>query len=253
MNLAVNARDAMASGGRIVIETGSVVVDNEFRRTHIGALVGPHVVIAVTDTGTGMTPEVQARLFEPFFTTKPAGKGSGLGLASVYGIVKQNRGSIWVDSQIGRGTTIKIFWPATDEIATSVGAGRERPATGSETILIVEDNAALRRLACRTLAQCGYTVFAAADAAEALKASDEMSALDLLLTDIVMPGMSGPMLASQLMARRPGLLVLFMSGYTDETIVRQGVLEAGTAFLQKPFTADGLSGKVRQVLDAVRG
>jgi CheY-like chemotaxis protein len=211
------------------------------------------VVIAVTDTGTGMTPEVQARLFEPFFTTKPAGKGSGLGLASVYGIVKQNRGSIWVDSQVGRGTTIKIFWPATDEIATSVGAGAERPATGSETILIVEDNAALRRLACRTLAQCGYAVFAAADAAEALKASDEMSALDLLLTDIVMPGMSGPMLASQLVARRPGLLVLFMSGYTDETIVRQGVLEAGTAFLQKPFTAAGLSGKVRQVLDAVRG
>ena len=253
MNLAVNARDAMASGGRIVIETGSVMVDNEFRRTHIGALVGPHVVIAVTDTGTGMTPEVQARLFEPFFTTKPAGKGSGLGLASVYGIVKQNRGSIGVDSQVGRGTTIKIFWPATDEIATSAGAGRERPATGSETILIVEDNAALRRLACRTLAQCGYTVFGAADAAEALKASDEMSALDLLLTDIVMPGMSGPMLASQLVACRPGLLVLFMSGYTDETIVRQGVLEAGTAFLQKPFTAAGLSGKVRQVLDAVRG
>ena len=252
MNLAVNARDAMPSGGRIVIETSSVVLDNEFKRTHIGSVAGPHVMIAVTDTGTGMTPEVKARLFEPFFTTKPAGKGSGLGLASVYGIVKQNRGNIWVDSEVGRGTTVKIFWPTTGEAVRSVEAGRERRATGSETILIVEDNAALRRIACRTLAQCGYTVFAAADATEALKASDETSALDLLLTDIVMPGMSGPMLASELVARRPGLLVLFMSGYTDETVVRHGVLEAGTAFLQKPFTSAGLASKVRQVLDAAR-
>jgi two-component system cell cycle sensor histidine kinase/response regulator CckA len=142
---------------------------------------------------------------------------------------------------------------APDEAVRSLEAGRERRAKASETILIVEDNAALRRLACRTLAQCGYTVFAAADATEALKVSDEASALDLLLTDIVMPGMSGPMLASELVARRPGLLVLFMSGYTDETVVRHGVLEAGTAFLQKPFTSAGLASKVRQVLDAARG
>jgi two-component system, cell cycle sensor histidine kinase and response regulator CckA len=252
MNLASNARDAMASHGRMVIETGSVVVDSEFRRKHVGALAGPHVMIAVTDTGTGMTPEVKARLFEPFFTTKPTGQGTGLGLASVYGIVKQNRGSIWVDSEVGRGTTVKIFWPTTDEGVRFVEAGRDRRATGSETILIVEDNAALRRLACRTLAQCGYTVVAAADAAEALQASNEVSSLDLLLTDIVMPGMSGPTLASELVARRPGLLVLFMSGYTDETVVRNGVLEAGTSFLQKPFTAAGLASKVRQVLDGVR-
>jgi len=210
------------------------------------------VMIAVTDTGTGMTPEVKARLFEPFFTTKPAGQGTGLGLAGVYGIVKQNRGSIWVDSEVGRGTTVKIFWPTTDEAVRFVEPGRDRRATGSETILIVEDNVALRRLACRTLAQCGYTMCSAADAAEALKVAEEASALDLLLTDIVMPGMSGPTLASQLVARRPGLRVLFMSGYTDETVVRNGVLEAGTAFLQKPFTSAGLASKVRQVLDAVR-
>jgi PAS domain S-box-containing protein len=252
VNLASNARDAMASHGRMVVETGSVVLDSEFRRLHIGALAGPHVMIAVTDTGTGMTPEVKARLFEPFFTTKPAGQGTGLGLASVYGIVKQNRGSILVDSEVGRGTTVKIFWPTTDETVRPVEPGRDRRATGSETILIVEDNAALRRLACRTLAQCGYTVIAASDASEALQASNEASSLDLLLTDIVMPGMSGPTLASELVARRPGLQVLFMSGYTDETVVSNGVLEAGMAFLQKPFTAAGLANKVRQVLDAVR-
>ena len=228
INLAVNARDAMPSGGRLVIETSGVVLDNEFRQTHHGALAGPHVMIAVTDTGTGMTPEVQARLFEPFFTTKPAGKGSGLGLASAYGIVKQNRGTIWVDSKVGSGTTVKIFWPSTDEVVRSVKAGQERRAMGSETILIVEDNAALRRLASRTLAQCGYTVIAAADATEALKAfSGEASALDLLLTDIVMPGMSGPMLASELASRRPGLLGALHVRYTDETVVGQGV-ETGT-------------------------
>jgi CheY-like chemotaxis protein len=151
------------------------------------------------------------------------------------------------------GGVVHDFHDFTGEAVRSVEAGRERRGKGSETILIVEDNAALRRLACRTLAQCGYTVFAAADATEALKVADEASALDLLLTDIVMPGMSGPMLASELVARRPGLLVLFMSGYTDETVVRHGVLEAGTAFLQKPFTSAGLASKVRQVLDAARG
>jgi CheY-like chemotaxis protein len=171
----------------------------------------------------------------------------------VCGIVKQNRGTTWVDSKVGSGTTVRIFWPSTDEVVRSVKAGPERRAMGSETILIVEDNAALRRLACRTLAQCGYTVIAAADATEALKAfSGEASALDLLLTDIVMPGMSGPMLASELASRRPGLLVLFMSGYTDETVVGQGVLQTGTPFLQKPFTSAGLASKVRQVLDTPR-
>jgi two-component system cell cycle sensor histidine kinase/response regulator CckA len=250
MNLALNARDAMAMGGRIIIETGSVVLDDTFTRTHQGAAPGRHVTIAVIDTGTGMTPEVQARLFEPFFTTKPTGKGTGLGLASVYGIVKQNSGSIWVDSDTGKGTTVTVFWPATGESASAVERPSERRTTGSETILIVEDNPALLRLASRTLVQCGYRVVAAANAQEALKAFEAAPAFDLILTDVILPGMSGPALASELAARRPGLAVVFMSGYADETVDRHGLAEASAPLLQKPFTSMNLARTVRQALDA---
>ena len=252
MNLALNARDAMPLGGRLAITTRNIVLDEEFTRTHPDTTVGPHVLIVVTDTGGGMAPDVQHRVFEPFFTTKGL-KGTGLGLASVYGIVKQNNGSIWVDSEVGKGTEFRIFWPTTTaESSPAFDVTLDAPATGRESVLVVEDNIAVGEIVCLHLAQRGYDVYSAADPVEAMRICAESGPFDLLLTDIIMPGMSGPMLAKQLTAAYPQLAVLFMSGYTDDTMVRHSVAESGVAFLQKPFTGDELALKVRRVIDAAR-
>jgi PAS domain S-box-containing protein len=251
VNLAINARDAMPLGGRLTVSTENIVVDEPFTQTHPGSTTGPHVLITVSDSGTGMATDVQHRVFEPFFTTKGQ-KGTGLGLASVYGIVTQNQGAIWVESEVGRGTTFRILWPATDAPLADTARAAASVPNGRETVLVVEDNAAVAEIVCLQLAQRGYTVYAAADGAEALRVCAEHQPIDLLLTDIVMPGMSGPALAAELSARYPRLAVLFMSGYTDDTVVRHRVAESGVAFLQKPFTGDELAVKVRRVLDAAR-
>jgi signal transduction histidine kinase/ActR/RegA family two-component response regulator len=253
LNLAVNARDAMPQGGRLTLETASVELDEAYVRRHPGAQRGPHVVLAVSDTGVGMDAEAQARLFEPFFTTKGPGRGTGLGLATVYGIVKQSGGNIWVFSEPGRGTTFKICLPQADAAAAPVEPERARTQAlqGSETVLLVEDEADLRDLAREILQMYGYTVLAAGHPAEALRLGQQHEgSIHLLLTDVVMPGMSGRELADRLAPRHGAMQVLYMSGYTDEAIVRHGVLAEGTAFLQKPFTPDTLARQVRQVLAA---
>jgi two-component system, cell cycle sensor histidine kinase and response regulator CckA len=249
MNLAVNARDAMPVGGRLTIETMSVTLDEEFTRMYPDIVPGPHVMIEVTDTGSGMAADVQQRVFEPFFTTKGL-KGTGLGLASVYGIVKQNHGVIVVDSEIGKGTAFKIYWPATGAALAPVDVIPASPDAGTETVLVVEDNEAVGEVVCLQLEQRGYRVHSASDANEAMRICAESGPFDLLLTDIVMPGMSGPVLATQLKARHDSLAVLFMSGYTDDTVVRHSVAESGVPFLQKPFTGQELAVKVRRVLDS---
>ena len=251
LNLAVNASDAMPGGGTLTIETDEVDLDEDYPATHLGATPGQYVVLTVTDTGTGMPAAVQARLFEPFFTTKPVGKGTGLGLATVHGIVKQNGGSVNVYSELGRGTSFKVYLPRVD---AGEAALEEAPAglslhRGTETVLLVEDADGLRELTCRLLERQGYAVLVAGDAEEAVRLFDENPAIDVLLTDVVMPGTSGPELTRRLRELRPGLHVVYMSGYTEETIVQHGVLKSGIAFLQKPFTSDSLARKIRSVLD----
>jgi PAS domain S-box-containing protein len=252
INLAVNARDAMPDGGRLLIETADVDLDAMFAARHPGASPGRHVMIAVSDTGTGMDEETKARLFEPFFTTKPAGKGTGLGLATVYGIVKQSGGSIWIYSEPGRGTTFKIYLPVT---VASVEPPPEPEDTsllrGTETVLVVEDQAAVRDLIEKTLHRLGYTVIAAATGAEALAAARSHRApIHVLLTDVVLPDGSGRDAARQVLAIRPTTRVLYMSGYTDDAIVRHGVLDHGLAFIQKPFTGAAVVRKIREVIAA---
>ncbi len=253
VNLAVNARDAMPLGGRLVIETTNVVFDENYLAHHLEASPGEHVLLAVSDTGVGMSPEVKTHLFEPFFTTKERGKGTGLGLATVYGIVKQSGGHIWVYSEEGIGTTFKIYLPRAREApqrftrAEAEGA----PPSGSETILLVEDDADVRELVQRVLQGQGYTLLVAQDGQEALGlVARHADLIHLLLTDVVMPDMSGQALVKSLGRSYPDLKVLFMSGYTDEIIAHHGVLDPGVAFLQKPFSAVALARKVRQVLDA---
>ena len=252
MNLAVNARDAMPQGGRLILETASVDLDDEYVRRHVGARPGPHVMLAVSDTGTGIPHEIQAQIFEPFFTTKEQGKGTGLGLATVYGIVKQSGGYIEVDSEPGQGTTFRIYLPRLDAEAAPVDRSA-RPATaagGTETILLVEDEEGVRELARDILRASGYTVLEARNGAEALPlCARHQGPLDMLLTDVVMPRMSGRELAERLAPLRPDLSVLYMSGYTDDAVIRHGVLGAGTAFLQKPFTPAALVLRVRETLD----
>jgi len=253
MNLVVNARDAMPDGGELTIATANVDVDEAFAASHVGAKPGRYVQLKVTDTGCGMDEATRARIFEPFFTTKEQGKGTGLGLSTVYGIVKQSGGYITADSDPGQGTTFSIVLPQ-DLVATEAAVIRA-PAepgqsTGTEVILVVEDAAPLRRLARRTLEGAGYTVLTAANAEDALLCSAQHpGTIDLLLTDVVMPGISGGALAQELALARPALKVIFMSGYTDDAIVRHGVLDAGKHFLGKPFASTDLTRKVREVLD----
>jgi PAS domain S-box-containing protein len=253
VNLAVNARDAMLDGGRLTIETANVELDAEYARRHVGAQIGPHVMLAVSDTGSGMDAETQSRMFEPFFTTKEPGKGTGLGLSTVYGIVQQCGGTIWVYSEIGHGTTFKIYLPRIETTAGAAApsAPTETVAGGSETVLVVEDEDRVRELVSEILTLHGYTVLMASTAGDALLLSERHEGpIHLLVTDLVMPTMSGRALARRVAERRPETKALYLSGYTGDTIVRHGMLEADMAFLQKPFTVEGLTRKVREMLDA---
>ncbi|MCA1815455.1 MAG: PAS domain S-box protein [Acidobacteria bacterium] len=255
MNLAVNARDAMPQGGKLTVETANVRLDESYASRHVATRPGRYVCLAVSDTGCGMYESVRARVFEPFFTTKEVGKGTGLGLSTVYGIVKQSGGNVWVYSEPGRGTTFKIYLPRVDEEGreSAEGASREETPTGTETVLLVEDEAQVRDMTHEMLRMWGYEVIEARLCAEALRLSEEYRGkIDLLLTDVVMPQMSGSELAAHLSTTRPDMRVLYMSGYTDDAIVRHGVLQEGVAFIEKPFTADSLARKVRGVLDKGR-
>jgi PAS domain S-box-containing protein len=255
MNLVVNARDAMPAGGELVLETANVELDAGYARDHLGVAPGPYVLLAVSDTGIGMDRATQARMFEPFFTTKDRGRGTGLGLSTVFGIVQQSHGHLWVDSAPGRGTTFRIYFP---RIAGAGARRREdsRPAAlhGTETILVVEDDDQVRAVAVAILRRHGYQVVAARDGAEAEHHSEaHRDPIHLLLTDVVMPGINGPELATRLQRRHPALKVLCMSGYTDEIFDGQRACEAQLPYLQKPFTADALALHVRRVLDGDLG
>ena len=255
MNLCLNARDAMPGGGRLRIETSNTELDAGQAARHAPMTAGRYVMLAVSDTGSGIPQETQSRIFEPFFTTKEEGKGTGLGLAMVYGIVKHAGGYIWVYSEAGQGTAFKIYLPRIDEPATAVAAP-EAPvlARGSETILLVEDEASLRGIARELLAEHGYRVIEAAGPHEAIAAAQAHAAtIHLLLTDIVMPRMNGRVLAETLVAARPELRVLYMSGYTDDVIAHSGVLGSGALMLEKPFTMLALLGRVRQALGEREG
>jgi signal transduction histidine kinase len=252
MNLALNARDAMPDGGKLTIETSDVVLDESYAAQHHGVTPGPHVLLAVSDTGIGMDAETQGRIFEPFFTTKPAGKGTGLGLSTVFGIVQQSGGSIWVYSELGTGTTIKIYLPRAEGSVDEPEEFAPPPTLhGKETILLVEDQDEVRRVATTILRNYGYRVLSASNAGEALLACEKhLRAIDLLLTDVVMPQMSGPELSQRILAQRPDLKVLFMSGYADGAVVGHGILDSGTDYVQKPLLPEVLARRVRQVLDA---
>ena len=257
MNLAVNARDAMPSGGKLQIQTANIEFDQAYTRDHPGSKIGSYVMLAIADSGTGMSAETIAHIFEPFFTTKKVGEGTGLGLATVYGVVKQSNGYIWVDSAPDRGSTFQIYLPRhvdaeRDSFAKPEAESREKPQ-GSEMILLVEDADPLRKLAQAFLESNGFRVLSAPSGEAALEiAAHHSGNFDLLLTDVVMPGMNGRVLAEQLSIRQPGLKVLFMSGYTDSFIAGHGVLQEGTNLLHKPFTEEILISNVRGVLDGAK-
>ena len=257
MNLAVNSRDAMPNGGKLTIETTNVVHDEEYASRHVSVQAGYYVMLAISDTGCGMDKETQSHLFEPFFTTKETGKGTGLGLSTVYGIIKQSGGNIWTYSEPGLGTTFKIYLPRVEKPAKAYKL-RLKPKEagapgGTETILLVEDEDAVRSMVSKILKNKGYTVLEASQGNEALDICERTEgSINLMVTDVIMPHMSGRELAVRLAPMRPEMRVLYMSGYPDNTIVQHGVLEPGTAFLQKPFTINALELKVREVMDGTR-
>jgi two-component system cell cycle sensor histidine kinase/response regulator CckA len=251
INLAVNARDAMPRGGKLTIETANVELDEAYARDHVAVTPGPYVMLSVSDTGVGMSPEVRERAFEPFFTTKEAGKGTGLGLSMVYGIVKQSGGNIWVYSEMGKGTTFKIYLP---RVEGPVEERREETLEdipqGSETILVVEDEEVVRKLAVRLLRKQGYKVLEASDGGKAFMLCEQYDErIDLILSDVVLPGMDGRRVVERLQKIHPEAKALYMSGYTDNVIAHHGMLEQGIHFIQKPFTVGSLARKVREVID----
>ncbi len=255
INLVVNARDAMPAGGRLTIETADVVLDEFYCRQHVGVIPGPYVLLAVSDTGEGMDDATLRRLFEPFFTTKPTGKGTGLGLATIYGAVTQNGGTIKVYSEPGRGTTFKLYFPAVDaETEERAVVASEDLPRGVETILLVEDEPQVRDFALSALSRLGYSVIPCAHAEDALeRAGERPDTIDLLLTDVVLPGMNGRDLAAKITGLNPSVRVLYTSGYTGNVIVHHGVLEEGIQFIGKPYTINSLAAKVREVLDGETG
>ena len=252
MNLVVNARDAMPNGGKILITTSNASLDEHYARHHAGSKAGEYVMLSVSDSGSGIDPETLAHVFEPFFTTKELGKGTGLGLATVYGVVKQSEGYVWVRSVLDKGTCFEIYLPRIEDPVTVEESIAPTTETlhGSETILLVEDSAPLRKLSHMLLSQHGYHVLSAGDGLEALeKTKQNPGRINLLLTDVIMPGLNGCDLAKRLLLVQPGLKVLYMSGYTDDAIVNHGVLESGTYLLPKPFSEESLIRKVREVLN----
>jgi CheY-like chemotaxis protein len=253
LNLIINARDAMPHGGQITIETGNIELDAAYAESHLGVEAGQYVILAVSDTGVGMDAALLPRIFEPFFTTKGPGKGTGLGLSTVYGIVKQSRGDINVDSTPGIGTTFRVYLPRhfeaaeTPEPAVTPGA----MPRGSETILLVEDEAGVRKLAYDALTRQGYTVLECSGGAEALDhCARHHGRIDLLLTDLVMPDLSGGELARRVQQLYPGITTLYMTGYAEDTVVRQGIVDTSVSLLRKPFTPQALTRKVREILDS---
>ena len=255
LNLVINARDAMPRGGVLAIETANAKLDETFALSHAPTQPGDYVLVAVSDTGVGITDDVKVRLFEPFFTTKERGKGTGLGLSTTYGIIKQSGGYLWCETEVGSGTTFRVFLPRVDEPVTHPEPRPTPPPIhpGDETVLLVEDEPEVRSLVQRILKTQGYTVVTAANPDEALAVAREFKGtIQVMVTDVVMPGMSGLQLAERLMPTRPNMRVLFVSGYTHDAIGHQGVLDPGTAFLQKPFTPNALARKVREVLEGAR-
>jgi CheY-like chemotaxis protein len=256
MNLVVNARDAMPDGGTLTIETANLEFDDAYLSTHADVNAGPHVMIAVSDTGVGMDAETRARAFEPFFTTKGAGKGTGLGLSTVYGIVKQSGGWVWLYSEPGHGSTFKVYFPPSAEAVaekSDVQAVHVGPTTET-VVLVVEDDPQVRSLVATILGQAGYTVLVAAEPREALElVARHAGAIHLLLTDVVMPHMNGRQLAELVVAARPDTRVMYVSGYTENTVIHRGEVDAGVNFLSKPITAARLLGMVAGVLSAPRG
>jgi two-component system, cell cycle sensor histidine kinase and response regulator CckA len=255
MNLAANSRDAMPQGGRFLVETSNVMVDAAFAAEHANMPPGPYVLMSVSDTGSGMTPEIRSHIFEPFFTTKEKGKGTGLGLATVYGIVKQSGGFIWVYSEPEQGATFKVYLPRVDALPERLqpAAAPAAHCRGSETLLVVEDEEGVRILVRDYLRMNGYTVLEAGHGEEALRIAGEHSgAIALMITDVIMPGMNGRELAERMAILRPGMKVLYMSGYAETAVYRKGVLEPGAPFLQKPFGPPDLGRKVRDVLGPER-
>ncbi|HEY7544240.1 MAG TPA: ATP-binding protein, partial [Blastocatellia bacterium] len=256
LNLIINSRDAMRDGGKVIIETANVDIDDAI--PHLDMRPGPYVMMAVSDTGAGMDEETRQRIFEPFFTTKETGQGTGLGLSTVYGIIKQSGGDVGVYSEAGAGTTFKIYLPRVQDTGSLERRSGERISKfagmpkGSETILVVEDDQPVRKLACQALRLSGYHVLEAANAGEALLICERHDGtIHLMLADVIMPQMSGRELAARLAPARPQMKALFMSGYTDNAVFFQSGLEEGVAFIQKPFTPNSLSRKVRKVLDGI--
>lgn len=254
MNLAVNARDAMPKGGKLIIETKNVFLDEEYTKNHIPTKPGPYVMLAISDNGSGIDKETREHIFEPFYTTKKEGKGTGLGLATVYGIVKQSDGYIWVYSELDTGTTFKIYFPSVKKEVEAEDKKGTPPTnlSGSETILVVEDDEIVRNMISSVLNTFGYSVLNEKNGEETLRLVNKNpnKTIDLMITDVIMPGMSGRDLAENLKFKKPNMKILYISGYTDNAIVHHGILDSSIPFLQKPFTINDICKKIREVLDS---